>query len=613
MTLRPRAPARIPREIAFLTRQGIPLGALLGAGRRAWQMGVTADLVLISRGWIDEVTYYRFLSRRLGARFVESPRLIPGHVSWREAMRTGVAPLPDGCWLMAPRGRAVRLLLKRTTLQLPRDRIFIATPGMFAASLRASFGPAIMESVSEQLVRTDPDLSARSGAHPGQQIFACVALSMGILGASFGGAVWSLACAGFGLCMFLAVILRLQAALSTCAGPLFQAPALLNVELPTYTVLVALYREAAVAPRLAAAMAGIDYPAVKLEIIFLLEADDHATQAALRAQNLPAHASILVVPDGTPRTKPRALNYGLLAARGSLLVIYDAEDQPEPDQLRKGAAAFSAGAADVACLQASLAIDNLRDTWLTRLFAIDYAGLFDVFNPGLAFLDVPVPLGGTSNHFRTDVLRRIGGWDAWNVTEDADLGLRLARFGYRTRVLPSTTWEEAPLILRNWFPQRRRWMKGWMQTLVTHTRQPRRLVRELGWLRAIYVVATLGANTLGPLIGPVFMVYVLFDAVAGDLLSPRKSVAQAIASTCWIMLATAGLASLVLPTALAMSRRGLWSSALFLFARPLHWALMSAAAWAALFDLFRRPYHWAKTEHGVSAKPLRTFRRPGSA
>ena len=152
-----------------------------------------------------------------------------------------------------------------------------------------------------------------------------------------------------------------------------------------------------------------------------------------------------------------------------------------------------------------------------------------------------------------------------------------------------------------------------MQTLVTHTRQPRRLVRELGWLRAIYVVATLGANTLGPLIGPVFMAYVLFDAVAGDLLSPQKSVAQAIASTCWIMLATAGLASLILPTALAMSRRGLWSSALFLFARPLQWALMSAAAWAALFDLFRRPYHWAKTEHGVSANPLRTFRPPGSA
>ncbi|MDB5649818.1 MAG: glycosyltransferase [Hyphomicrobiales bacterium] len=484
---------------------------------------------------------------------------------------------------------------------------------MFAAIVRFSFNGAIMDTVSEKLAREEPDLSARSGANRAQKLVAGFLALAGVAGVLFGGPLWSTVCAAFGFCMFLAVVLRLQAAVSTCARAALPAPVLSDADLPTYTILIALYREAAVAPRLVAALAAIDYPVVKLQIIFALEADDHATQDALQAQALPPHASLLLVPEGKPRTKPRALNYGLLAARGSLLVIFDAEDQPEPDQLRKGAAAFAAAPSNVACLQASLSIDNLRDSWLTRLFALDYSGLFDVFNPGLARLDVPVPLGGTSNHFRTDILRRIGGWDAWNVTEDADLGLRLARFGFSTQVIDSTTWEEAPATLRHWFPQRRRWMKGWMQTLVTHTRQPRRLAREIGWMRAVLVIATLGANTLGPLIGPIFMAYVTFDAIAGDLLSPQKSVSQAIASTCWIMLATTGLVSLILPTALAMSRRGLWSSAFFLLARPFHWALMSAAAWSALFDLFRRPFHWAKTEHGISQNKLRKFHPPKRA
>ena len=96
-------------------------------------------------------------------------------------------------------------------------------------------------------------------------------------------------------------------------------------------------------------------------------------------------------------------------------------------------------------MQARLAIDNASDGWLSRHFAAEYAGQFDVFLPALAKLRLPLPLGGTSNHFRADVLRKVGGWDPFNVTEDADLGMRLARFGYRTGVIGSTTWEEAPV------------------------------------------------------------------------------------------------------------------------------------------------------------------------
>jgi cellulose synthase/poly-beta-1,6-N-acetylglucosamine synthase-like glycosyltransferase len=197
-------------------------------------------------------------------------------------------------------------------------------------------------------------------------------------------------------------------------------------------------------------------------VIVAVEADDGETRTAIAARKSRIPLTVIPVPASGPRTKPKALNVALPFARGTFTVIYDAEDRPEADQLRGALRAFRAGGKRLACVQARLCIDNTADSWLARLFTAEYAGQFDVFLLGIAALGLPLPLGGSSNHFRTASLREIGGWDAHNVTEDADLGMRLARFGYRADVISSTTYEEAPARIGSWLRQRTRWFKGWM-------------------------------------------------------------------------------------------------------------------------------------------------------
>ena len=250
--------------------------------------------------------------------------------------------------------------------------------------------------------------------------------------------------------------------------------------LPIYTILVPLYHEANIAGKIVHSIERLDYPDEKLDVKLLLEADDQETQQAVSECDLPPCCEVIVVPDGQPRTKPRACNYGLEAARGEFCVIYDAEDRPDPDQLRKSVAAFSRLSRTVACLQAALNYFNRDQNWLTRWFTIEYSTTFDLYLPGVQTMGVPVPLGGTSNHFRTEVLRHVGGWDPFNVTEDCDLGIRLYRYGYTTRMLKSTTWEEANSKTWNWIRQRSRWVKGFMQTHLVHMRHPFATAQQLG-------------------------------------------------------------------------------------------------------------------------------------
>ncbi len=233
--------------------------------------------------------------------------------------------------------------------------------------------------------------------------------------------------------------------------------------MPIYTLIVPLYREARVALQLARAIDRLDYPRAKLDVIFVVEQDDRATARALARNGPRTPHQILIAPDGAPRTKPRAMNIAAPFARGALLAVFDAEDLPEPRQLRRAAALFARLPARVACLQASLCIDSCAHNWLTAHFALDYAALFDVFNKGLGAMGLPIFLGGTSNHFRIEALREVGLWDAYNVTEDADLGLRLARAGYIVKTFDSQTFEEAPLTFKDLLDQRTRWLKGWMR------------------------------------------------------------------------------------------------------------------------------------------------------
>jgi len=255
--------------------------------------------------------------------------------------------------------------------------------------------------------------------------------------------------------------------------------ALQDADLPVYTILVPMYKEPQVAQKIARTVTRLDYPIDKLDVKLLLEEDDAPTRQKIAEviDSLPPCVEVVLapaVPKGQPKTKPRACNHGLDRAKGKYTVIYDAEDQPEGDQLKKAIIAFrrleNSKKGFVACLQAKLNYFNAHQNSLTRFFTLEYTTWFDLFLPGLHAVRTPIPLGGTSNHFKTDVLKELGGWDPFNVTEDCDLGIRMARRGFSTEVLDSTTWEEANSQVGNWIRQRSRWIKGYFQTHLVHTR-----------------------------------------------------------------------------------------------------------------------------------------------
>ena len=265
--------------------------------------------------------------------------------------------------------------------------------------------------------------------------------------------------------------------------------------------------------------------------------------------------------------------------------------------------AFNAGDDKLACVQARLTIDNTSDSWLTRLFTAEYAGLFDVFLPGLAAWRLPLPLGGSSNHFRTDVLRRIGAWDPYNVTEDADLGMRLARQGYRTAIIQSSTYEEAPVRFRQWLTQRTRWCKGWMQTWLVHMRSPRTLRRELGWLGFAVFQLLVGGPVLAALVHFLFVSKLLLE-LAAAVVEPGD-MATVARHTIYLAM---GYAAFIGVSLIGLFRRGLLGCAWALLLLPIYWMLLSIASWRALYQLVIDPHHWEKTEHGLA----RTSRLAGA-
>jgi len=343
-----------------------------------------------------------------------------------------------------------------------------------------------------------------------------------------------------------------------------------------------------------------------LKIFLILEADDAETQAAARKLALPPNFRLLVVPARGPRTKPKALNYALQIARGDFVVVYDAEDRPQPGQLRNAWEVFRHAPPSLACLQAQLNIYNPGQSWFTRQFTIEYSALFDAILPALETLRLPVPLGGTSNHFPRSLLLTIGAWDPYNVTEDADLGIRIARLGYHTGVLASTTWEEAPPRFSVWLKQRTRWLKGWMQTYLVHTREPRRLNRELGLAAACGFHALMGGLIASALVHPLFYVLLAHHWLSGSLLAPAESTAGAVLwAIAGINLAIGYVVSILVGIVSVLRRRrpGLALHALLM---PVYWLLVSAAAYRAIYQLVRAPYLWEKTEHGSAPRRRRT-------
>ena len=363
---------------------------------------------------------------------------------------------------------------------------------------------------------------------------------------------------------------------------------------PVYTVLVAVYREPRAVPGLVAALKGLDYPKRQLDIQILIEEEDEETLNALLALKLKPHFRIVPVPKGNVQTKPRALNYGLSLALGQYVAIYDAEDQMHAGQLKAAVRAFqSGGDASLCCVQAPLIPHNGRESWIARQFQLEYLTHFGLIVPGLTACRAPVMLGGTSNHFRRDILEQVGGWDPCNVTEDADLGLRLSAAGYRIGVISPPTYEEAPVRCRQWIGQRSRWVKGFIQTLGVFTRNPKKMIRQMGMLRWMSAMALLSGAVFSALAHGPLAIWLLVCALAPGLGVPD-------AALC--LLAT-GFGLHIVGSVFSWERIS-FAYVFGALTAPFYWPLQTIAAIKAIHELIKRPYFWDKTEHGLTRREL---------
>ena len=471
--------------------------------------------------------------------------------------------------------------------------MMVASEAQVARAVEALAGPGLMRR-AETL--TEAGLSART---------ISPARSAPVMGAALGGCVlWGLLhpvglLAALSLwavvTLVMAAVLRAAAALAHLRRPpepILPEPA----RLPVISVMVPLLREESIAEHLLRRLRRIDYPRELLDIVLVVEAEDAVTRATLAGLSLPPTVRVVSVPPGSVRTKPRALNYALPHCRGSIIGIWDAEDMPAPDQLRQVARRFAARGPQVACLQGRLDYYNARHNPVSRLFTIEYAAWFGVFLPGIERLGLPVPLGGTTLFLRREAIEAVGGWDAHNVTEDADLGLRLARRGYRTELVDTVTLEEANSRPWPWIKQRSRWLKGYALTWAVHMRSPRALWRDLGprgfWGVQAVFLATVSQFALAPVLW-------LFLAASFGVPHPLAG-----------LLPPAGLVAL---GGLFLAAQAIdWGVAAWAVSGPRHrhlikWVpllvpyywMATAAMWKALWEIAVSPFYWDKTEHGA--------------
>jgi len=367
-----------------------------------------------------------------------------------------------------------------------------------------------------------------------------------------------------------------------------------NHSWPLYTILLPVYKEKEIFSQLFNAIEHLDYPKEKLEVILLIEEDDKQMHELLKEKKLPFWWKIIVVPDFSPKTKGKALNYGLLHAKGDFLVIYDAEDIPEPDQLKKAVIGFKKVEKNVICLQAKLNYYNPYQNILTEWFTAEYTSWFDLYLPGIDTIKAPIPLGGTSNHFRTEILRKLNGWDPFNVTEDCDLGIRIFKEGYRTRVVDTTTWEEANSKIGNWIKQRSRWVKGYIQTYFVNMRKPFQLMKRIGFVNFLHFNIIVGGNFFTLCFNPIAWILLIFW-----LFSPHKLFFPNKFFFIVTPVLLAGNLIFVFINVIAVFKRKWYRLIIPSLFSPFYWFLMSAGAWKGLFQYFKKPHFWEKTTHAL--------------
>ena len=458
--------------------------------------------------------------------------------------------------------------------------------------------PLLLSQARERLARRWPFASAHLElSHITRAAFAMGLALVVILAALAPLVIYPVLVPFLAFILLTPALFRLIAALSSLGLTQNTMPNFVqDTDLPIYTILIPLRDEANMVPQLFAAMKRLNYPEEKLDIKFVVESASQSTIDIVKQYLCDCRFELVVVPDQLPRTKPKALNYALPLVRGEFIVIYDAEDIPEPNQLREAIAHFT-HQPGLDCLQAELVIDNADENWLAALFCAEYSGLFGLILPALSRWKMPLPLGGTSNHFRLQSLLEVGGWDAFNVTEDADLGIRLSRLRYRTGTFISRTYEEAPISLSDWLAQRTRWMKGWMQTFIVHNRHPIAFLQDIGWRNFLVFQAFVGGMIISAPLHSVFALVLIFRF----FLDPNFGF---MPIDIWTLLQLGiliiGYGSAIIVAILGLQRIDLNHLIPYLLLLPIYWVLNSIAAVIAVFELFTRPYYWAKTKHGLT-------------
>ncbi|MBA4247562.1 MAG: general secretory system II protein E domain-containing protein [Microbacterium sp.] len=577
--------------------------------------GAHIDQVLISQGLLDSETLLLAEAHSWGIHPVDLAavkfdddlvRRVPGQryiaENWlplkRNAAGTIIVATARG---VAPqRVERIRSLLGGGELQ------FVATTSwdIKNACLRL-FHAEIADDAANELWRQNPAMSARITFSRSQKIIGALAVVLVVAAAVIWPAQTAIAALAIMSIVFLAgtsfkFLVAMRGARYDVVERITKAQvhALVDRDLPRYTVLVPVFREANIVGQLIRNLGGLDYPTEKLEVLILIEEEDDETRDAVLTSNPPPHFRIVTIPKGQPQTKPRACNVGLFFATGDFLVIYDAEDTPDPDQLKKAVVAFRRGGDETVCVQASLNYFNDRENALTRMFTLEYSYWFDYMLAGLDLGDLPIPLGGTSNHFRTSALIELGGWDPYNVTEDADLGIRASALGYRVGVINSTTMEEANTSIPNFIRQRSRWIKGYMQTTLVHARQPIALIRQIGlrrFLSFVLLIAGTPATFLGVIPFYIVTLFTIFLPVGALIeLFPL-----------WLLWLTLlnfvfGNVIMIYLSMMGPYKRGTFHLVLWALLNPVYWLLHSIAAYKGLWQLLTKPHYWEKTEHGLT-------------
>ncbi|KQW31832.1 glycosyl transferase [Rhizobium sp. Root274] len=603
--------SNLEAEARLLHSLGISKPLLARMIKRALETGTTIEEELLASGDVEEDAYFAGLARMFGLSFLAeiSPDLVVDHRAIDSQLtepRLLRLYYPDRPPVMAilpsiTSMENLRARLKRSGRLA--DEMVITTPTALRRAVWRVGQDRRARMAVHQLFDTARPNSARLVVTGDQGflagLFLCVVSLAAMLAPLLCLAIIHMLLSVFHLG---GLFLRLMVVAYGRKNP--PRRALLEAEtghLPVYTVMVAIYREAAVVPQLLAALDTLDWPKSRLDIKLVCEADDEETLAAIRAARPGPHIEVVEVPALAPRTKPKALTYALAGARGEFLTIYDAEDRPHPQQLREAYHAFRLGPPELACLQAPLVIANAGESWISAIFALEYSALFRRLLPALGFHRMPLPLGGTSNHFRTRVLIDSGGWDPFNVTEDADLGMRLHRMGYHASTITFPTLEDAPISFKIWLGQRTRWYKGWLQTWLVLMRQPLRTGRDMGWLSFLVFQLLVGGMLVAALSHPGMLIFVTLSILSLlKIPAPQPGLFTTIMLGIDIVNIVGSYTIFFALGATPMTDREKQGMGWKWMMIPVYWMSVSLAAWKAVVELRLRPFYWNKTPHSPS-------------